>query len=183
MIWSLRHPIFAAFTLLAAFITVSETEAQELSESRIVIVDFQFIQKNSSAAADIQSQIENRRKGFQEEISAQEKELRAIDQELVRQRSVLSADAFALKRREFEAKVASVQRDVQDRKRELDKAYEFGMNQVQLVINDIIAELSREKNFNIVLSRQQLIFAKKSLDISEDIVQLLNERLPNVQVP
>ena len=53
------------------------------------------------------------------------RELRANDQELVRQRSVLSAEAFSLKRREFEAKVAQVQREVQDRKRELDKAFEF----------------------------------------------------------
>ena len=161
----------------------AEAQAQALPEPRIAILNYQLIQKNSTAMVDIQTQIETRRKTYQEEISQQEKDLRADDQELVRQRTVLSAEAFALKRREFEAKVAQVQRQVQDRKRELDRAFEYGMNQVQLVINEIILELSREKNFNLVLSRQQIIFVNDSLNISSDIIRILNERLPLVQVP
>lgn len=169
-----------AFTALAY--TAAAT-AQALPDSRIAIVDYQFIQKNSTAMIDIQKQIEQRRLIYQEEISQQEQELRASDQELANQRSVLSADAFALKRREFEAKVAQVQRQVQDRKRELDQAFEHGMKQIQLVVNEIIAELSQQKNFNLVLSRQQIIFSENSLNISDDIVALLNERLPQVQIP
>lgn len=168
--------------LLAATL-ITEAGAQALPESRIAIVDYQLIQKSSTAVVHMQKQIEERRVRYQEGISLQEKELRATDQELVRQRSVLTAEAFALKRREFEAKVAQVQREVQDRKRELDKVFKYVMNQVQLVINDIIAELSKEKGFNLVLSSQQIVFAKKSLNISADIITILNERLPLVEVP
>ena len=177
------RPLFTAILLVYAVMGAAEAQAQALPEPRIAILNYQLIQKNSTAMVDIQTQIETRRKTYQEEISQQEKDLRADDQELVRQRTVLSAEAFALKRREFEAKVAQVQRQVQDRKRELDRAFEYGMNQVQLVINEIILELSREKNFNLVLSRQQIIFVNDSLNISSDIIRILNERLPLVQVP
>lgn len=177
------RPVIAMISLVFATLGFTEARAQALPESRIAVVDFQLIQKNSTAMVDIQTQVEQRRLFYQEEISRQEKELRANDQELVRQRSVLTAEAFALKRRGFEAKVAQVQREVQDRKRELDQAFEYGMNQVQLVINEIIAELSQQKNFNLVLSRQQIVFADKTLNISDDIVQILNERLPQVEVP
>ena len=176
-------PLFTAIFLVYAALGSAQAQAQALPESRIAILNYQLIQKNSTAMVDIQTQIEKRRKTYQEEISQQEKGLRADDQELVRQRTVLSAEAFALKRREFEAKVAQVQRQVQDRKRKLDRAFEYGMNQVQLVINEIILELSREKNFNLVLSRQQIIFVDDNLNISQDIIRILNERLPLVQVP
>ena len=177
------RPLLAAIFLVYAALGSAQAQAQALPESRIAILNYQLIQKNSTAMVDIQTQIETRRKTYQEEISQQEKDLRADDQELVRQRTVLSAEAFALKRREFEAKVAQVQRQVQDRKRELDRAFEYGMNQVQLVINEIILELSQEKNFNLVLSRQQIIFVDDTLNISQDIIRILNERLPLVQVP
>lgn len=177
------RPLIVAMMLVFAAAVFTEADAQTLPDTRIAIVDFQLIQKNSTAMVDIQKQIEDRRLFYQEQISAQERDLRANDQELIRQRSVLSAEAFALKRREFEAKVAQVQREVQDRKRELDQAFEYGTNQVQLVINDIVAELSKQKNFNIVLSRQQIVFAENSLNISEEIIQILNERLPLVEVP
>jgi len=176
-------PLFTAIFLVYAALGSAQAQAQALPESRIAILNYQLIQKNSTAMVDIKTQIETRRKTYQEEISQQEKDLHADDQELVRQRTVLSAEAFALKRREFEAKVAQVQRQVQDRKRKLDRAFEYGMNQVQLVINEIILELSREKNFNLVLSRQQIIFVDDNLNISQDIIRILNERLPLVQVP
>lgn len=178
-----KHPVIVVISLLFATLGFTVAGAQTLPESRIAIVDYPLIQKNSTAMVNIQSQIEKRRLLYQEEISQQEKELRANDQELLRQRSVLATEAFALKRREFEAKVAQVQRRVQERKRELDQAFEYGTKQVQLVINDIIAELSKQRNFNLVLSRQQIVFAENSLNISEDIIQILNERLPRVQVP
>ncbi len=175
--------IILAISFLITALGFSEARAQTMPEVRIAIVDYQLIQKNSTAMVDIQSQIEKRRLVYQDEISGQEQELRTIDQELVRQRSVLSEEAFALKRREFEAQVAQVQRQVQDRKRELDRAFEYGTNQVQLLINDIIAELSQQKGFNLVLSRQQIVFAENNLNISDDIIQVLNERLPLVEVP
>lgn len=182
MTLSIRSIVIAvAFVISVAGST--EAGAQAVPESRIAIVDFQLIQKNSTAMVDIQSQIEQRRKLYQDEITQQEKSIRADEQELIRQRSVLSAEAFALKRREFEAKLARVQRVVRDRKQELDQTFEFGMNQVQLVINDIISELSVEKNFNLVLSRQQVVFKDEALSISEDIIRILNERLPLVKVP
>ena len=194
---------------MTSLLFTAAATAQALPESRIAIIDYQLIQKNSTAMVEIQKQIEQRRLIYQQEISKQEQELRASDQELVEQRrliyqqeiskqeqelrasdqelanqrSVLAADAFALKRREFEAKVAQVQRQVQDRKRELDRAFEYGMNQVQLVVKEIIADLAQQRNFNLVLSRQQIIFSENNLNISEDIVKLLNERLPLVQIP
>lgn len=168
---------------MTSLLFTAAATAQALPESRIAIVDYQLIQKNSTAMVEIQKQIEQRRLIYQQEISKQEQELRASDQELANQRSVLAADAFALKRREFEAKVAQVQRQVQDRKRELDRAFEYGMNQVQLVVKEIIADLAQQRNFNLVLSRQQIIFSENNLNISEDIVKLLNERLPLVQIP
>ena len=182
MTQSIRCFIMTISVAIAAMV-ITEARAQTVPDARIAIVDYQLIQRKSTAMIDIQTQIETRRLTYQEEISAQEKELRANDQELVRQRTVLSVEAFALKRREFEAKVAQVQRQVQDRKRELDEAFQYGMNQVQLVINEIIAELSQQQNFNLVLSRQQIVFAETRLNISQAVIQLLNERLPLVQVP
>ena len=156
--------------------------AQTMPDARIAIIDYQLIRQKSVAMIDINSQIERRRQIYQEEISLQEQELRDEDQELVRQRSILAADAFAQKRREFEARVAEVQRVVQARKKELDMAYEYGLKQIQAAVINIIAELSEIHGFNLVLSRQQIVFADSALNISEEGLRRLNERLPRVEV-
>ena len=54
------------------------------------------------------------------EISKEEQRLHEADKAFAKQRSVLTPEAFAEKRRAFEQEVAEVQRLVQERRRELD---------------------------------------------------------------
>ncbi len=172
--------VLAAVLVIAG---LAPAAAQTLPDVRIAVIDYSLIQQNSTALIDIKSQIERRRQIYEEEITLQEQALRAEDQELVRERSILAADAFAQKRREFEARVAEVQRIVQERKRELDQAYQFGQEQVQRTVIEIIAELSEVYGFNLVLGRQQIVFADSALNISEEVLLRLNERLPRVELP
>lgn len=168
---------------VAVAAAVPPAAAQEVPSARIAIIDYQRLLQESSAAQDIREQLDERRQVYQDEITQQEQELRAADQELARQRAILSPEAFAQKRREFEARVAEVQRQVQARKRELDQAYDTGLKEVQRELVGIIADLSDARDFNLVLSRQQIVFADNALNISDEVLALLNQRLPTVEVP
>ncbi len=177
--------VTTACALAAALViaALAPAAAQTLPDARIAIIDYLLIRQKSVAMIDIKSQIERRRQIYQEEITLQEQELRVEDQELVLQRSILAADVFAQKRREFEARVAEVQRIVQARKIELDEAYEYGLKQVQGAVINIIAELAEIHGFNLVLARQQIVFADSALNISDEVLLRLNERLPRVEMP
>ena len=184
MKFDLRAVIVLCVAAVAlAIVGHAPATAQTTPDARIAIIDYQLIQQNASAMIDIKTQIERRRQAYQDEITIKEQELRAEDQELAQQRSVLAADAFAQRRREFEAKVAEVQRIVQARKNELDQAYAYGLKRIQETVVAIIAELSESRGFNLVLPRQQIVFADSTLNISEEVLSRLNERLPRVEVP
>jgi outer membrane protein len=91
--------------------------AQKLPATVAAVIDYQRILRDAAAARSIREQIETRRKAYQEEISKEEQRLHAADKEFAKQRSVLSPEAFAEKRRDFEQDVAEVQRMVQERRR------------------------------------------------------------------
>lgn len=157
--------------------------AQEIPPARVAVLDYQRLLRDSSSAVDIKAQIARQRQIYQSEITKQEQELRDADQELARQRTILAPEAFAQKRREFEERVAGIQRSVQARKRDLDQAYDFGIKQVQQALVGIITELAEERGFNLILSRQQIVYADKALNISDEVLVRLNDRLPKVTVP
>jgi outer membrane protein len=179
----LRIAVSSVLALGVVFTGMNEGQAQAVPPAYIVVVDYLLIQQQSLAMNDLKVQIEQRREVYQERINLQEQELRAVDQELVRQQSILAADAFAQKRREFEAQVAEVQRGVQARKRELDQAFDFGLKEFEREVINIIAELSAAHGYNLVLSRQQIVFANNDLNISQQVLELLNQRLSRVEVP
>ena len=180
---SLRRSGAVLIAMLTLSAIVAGASAQEIPTARIAVVDYQRLLRDSSAAIDIRAQIERQRMAYQEQITAQEQELRIANDELTRQRTILSPEAFALKRREFEESVAEAQKFAQTRKRELDQAYDYGIRRVREAVAEIIAELAKERGFNLVFTRQQILYVEPALNISDEIILRLNERFPKVAVP
>ncbi len=158
----------------------SPVEAQGVEPTVIGIVEIQAIMRDASAAKSIQGQIEARRTQYQSEISVEENRLRELEQELARQRSVLSPEAYAKRRRNFEGNVATVQRIVADRRRELDQAYASGVRVLQVEISKIIGEIAAERGITLVLPETQTLYVNKELRISREVLKRLDERLPEL---
>ena len=154
----------------------------ELPASVVAVVDVQLILQESAASKSIQKQLEAQRETYQNEISKQEDRLRSVEQELNRQRTVLSADDFGQKRREFEQQVADVQRTVQARKRVLDQAFNESMTKVRDAVLQIVTEVAGEQKATLVLAKQQVVLAEKSLDLTSAVLDRLNKKMPSVPV-
>ena len=99
-----------------------------------------------------------------------------------RQRSVLSPDDFGQKRREFEQQVADVQRTVQARKRVLDQAFNESMTKVRDTVLQMVTEVAGEQKATLVLAKQQVVLAEKSLDLTSAVLERVNRKLPTVPV-
>lgn len=176
--FSAPAPVFAADPPAAAAAPTGE----KLAAPIIAVVDVQKIMQESAAAKGIQAEIEAQRDKYQKEISGLEDKLRSAEQELRKQQTVLSADALAKKRKEFETQVAEVQRTVQNRKRALDAGMGDAMGAVQKAMLEIIADVVRERGANIVLARHQFVIVDTKLDISDTVMERLNVALPKVAV-
>ena len=184
---SARLALAAVLGAAVVAATTTFAGAQDIPTAKIAVLDTQKILRNSTAAAGIRDQVKQQRAIYQDEFAQQERELRAAEEELARQRTILSSEAFALKRRECAARVAAVERGVETRKRELDQAYGTGIKQVERALAGIITELAKERGFNLVLSRTRVqavvLYADGALNISDEVLLRLNKRLPSVKVP
>ncbi len=148
----------------------------------VAIVDLKKILDESLATKSIRQQIETKRDAVQTEVSKQEEALRKEDKSLAEQRSVLSQEAFEKKQKAFGQKVLNVQKDVQTKRAQLEKAYGKALSEVQQVVLAIVTELSDKKGFNVVIPKAQTLFAAESIDISSEVLKTLNDRLKNVKV-
>jgi len=180
--------LFFLVAFVSVFFVATETHAQEQSADAkptlpIAIVDMKAIRQQSTAMAGVRDQISEYRTGFQTQIQQEEEQLRAANQELARQRSILSPDAFAEERKKFETRLAEVQRLVQNRRQELDKLRDTAMIQIQNNLNEVIADIAGERGIALVLQRDQTVLAVRTLEITTEVIERLNKKLPNVVVP
>lgn len=161
----------------------SSARAQELPATVAAVIDYQQILKDAKAARSIREQIESRRKDYQDEISEEEQRLREADQAFAKQSSIMSPEARAEKRREFEKEVVEVQRLVQERRNELDRASAMALNEVKEVLIEIVTGMADERGFNLVLPSSEVLFFSRRIDLTEEVLTELDARLPHVEVP
>jgi outer membrane protein len=157
-------------------------DAQKLPTAVAAVIDYQRILRDAAAAKSIREQIEARRQAYQEEVSKEEQRLHEADKAFAKQRSVLSPEAFAEKRRDFEQEVAEVQRLVQERRRELDSMAAAALNEVKKALIEIVTSIAEERGFNLVLPSSEVLFFSRSLDLTEEVLAKLDARLPEVKV-
>jgi len=161
----------------------TRTPAQgQKSLVRLAIIDVEAIRRQTAVVKDILGQIEKYRAGFQAEIKKEEDALRSANEELTRQRAILSPEAFAEERRKFEQRLEGVQRLLQKRKQELDDVRNEAMRTVQGALNDVVAELAQERRLTLILRKNQTILAAKALDITPIVLKRMDKKLPNLKV-
>ena len=177
---ALLNAVTALFVMWSGLVTQVPAAAQESKAPVLAIIDVQKIMRESLAVKSLSKKIEAQRGKYRDELREKEKKIRNADQELARQRSVLSAEAYAKKRKELEERVATVQREVQERKKELDKFFTTGMGQVQNELFEVAKKIAEERGLDVILFRRTALVVKAEFDISNEALKRLNERLPDV---
>jgi outer membrane protein len=151
--------------------------------SIIAVIDSQRINRDAAALKNARQQLEQYRFSFQSEIAKEEEKLRAEEQEIARQRSILSAEIFEQKRQAFQGKVIELQKRIQERSQSLEKMLNGVREQVTVQVIEILKGLATERGFNMVLDRAQVqIFIGDNIDITPEVLKRLDQRLPTVKV-
>lgn len=165
--------------LLAAVFAVA---SPAFAETTVGVVNIQKIMRDSKAANSVRAQLKEKQKSFQTELDTKEKALMAEDQALVKQSAGTDKAAFEQKVKDFRAKAAGAQREVQTKKVQLDKAFAGALEQIQGNVLTIVKEVAAEKKLTLVVTSSQVLYADNSLDITGDVQQRLDSKLPNVKV-
>ena len=169
-------------TLALAPISQAQTVDAQNFQANIAILDLVSIRREALAVKDIHAQIAEFQKAFRTDVQKEEEALRVANQELAKKRSILAPEAFAEERRKFEQKVVAVQRSVQERKRALDKSQADASVKIEVVLNDIIKGIAEANKLNLVLRREQTILSSRAMEITGQVLEQLNVKLPKVKV-
>ena len=162
------------------FAAASVVRAQDLPMPKIGVVDVQKVLRDSKAAKSIRPEFERLRKAFQKQVSAQEQRLRQVEQELNRQRAILAPEAFSRKRMAFSEEARKAQRSVQQRRRQLDKAFNQSKNEILKNLVIVAEKVAEAKKLNLLMEKRHLFLSAKTMDITTEILTRLNKRLPTL---
>ncbi|MBP3126673.1 OmpH family outer membrane protein [Thalassospira sp. ER-Se-21-Dark] len=184
MIKSLRNLlVLSALIGFAAHANV--VHAQEPNPDNfasVMIVDFAGIMREASAMQDARKQIRERQVAYQQEIETREQGLREEEKQLAQQRTLLAADVFQGKQKEFQQKVADFQKFAQARSRVLDQALAEAQSKFSQALNEIIGSIAEERGANLVLHRGQAVLFATTMDATKEVFDRANAEVPTITV-
>jgi len=148
----------------------------------VIVVDVQQLLQNSKAAKMVRQQIEAKRSDYAKEISHQEDVLRQERDALQRQQQSLTPEQLNAKGREFQAKVNDLDKNVQAKRQALERSNADALEKIQEAMLKIITDIAKERKANLVFQRSQLVLFDQGFDVTDQVLQKLDEQLPTLNV-
>ena len=156
--------------------------SSELEPVSLAVVDFRGVLSKSEAARNIRSVVDEKRQELRKYFLEVENSLRDEQKDLSKKRSIVTAEAFEKRARKLKEKAQSAQKLAQTSNQKLKKSFDQAMDKVQKELLRIVAEVAEESGVGVVLFRSAIVIAVKKLDISKEVLQRLNKKLPEVKV-
>jgi Skp family chaperone for outer membrane proteins len=170
------------FLVLVVYLTLSPTPVLTQEGPVIAILDMERIFTDSKAATSLREEIDKQRLAYRTTLHEQENALRTVDQALVRQRAVLSAETFAAKRKELQEQANRLQQDFVSRQKEMEELFGRGIREVRKALAEVAKEIADERGISLILMTPTIVLANRELDITEEVLRRLDERLPSANL-
>ena len=162
--------------------TVSQKEASSVaSDLHIGVMDMQWLLKQSKLGKQVTDALNTFMADRQALIQLEQKELRNLESQLLRQGSVLSPSArqqreeeFRKRMSEYQQKVANVNKEVQAKQAEL-------FSEFREDVDVLVKEVAKRKGLFLVVEKGENTttdYFEPSLDISQEVLEELNRRHP-----
>ena len=152
------------------------------SQEKIVFIDINFIFNNSNAGKDLNSQIEKQNKELKTQINESKKNIENKKKELSNQKNVLSEDEYVKKLSILENDIKKINSFILKKNKDLTLFKKSAEKEFFDKLNLIIEKYSLSNSISIILKKDDLLMAKKDLDITKDIFNIFNEKIKKLTI-
>jgi Skp family chaperone for outer membrane proteins len=174
--------IMLAGLLPAVISTPSIAQDTTKAALSIAIIDINGVLEQSTAIKKIRAIIDEENKKFLASTDEEQQSLRSEELKLEAQRDILSETEFNLRLKQFQDRVAVLQQKLQRQRREFDASLQQANKQLRKLLYQIIAEITKENGYTLVIQKQNIVLYDLSIDISDEALLRLNERTKDMTV-
>lgn len=178
---------FSGLALAALVLTGllgAPVSAQQNSFTRPIIgvLNTEIIERDSLAAKGVRLERDKFVTRYQTEVRDLEVELREEEQRLTQQRNVLAPEVFQQQVEAFQAKLGTAQQDSRVKQQNLNVVFQQAMVQIRQEMLKISSQVAQELGINMVMPQNLILLSDPSMDITRPVLDILNERLPSVEM-
>ena len=145
-------------------------------------IDFKYILNQSEAGKKAQQALKNKLDNGIKKIQAKEKSIQEEEKKMIAQKKIISSEEYKKKVDELRNKVSNLQKERNKLLNGVSKQRTNARNELLKNLNPIIRDYMKQKQIRMVIDKKNLLVAEDSLDITKDIMALLNNKLKSIKL-
>ena len=151
-------------------------------EKTIVYIDLSKIMNNSIAGKSITSQLENNHKKNISKFKKIEEELKKEEAKIISQKNVITKEEFEKKIIDLRDKASKFRKERNDNINNLNNQRLEATSKMITLIRPILSEFSDKNSISLIIDKKNIIIGKTLLDITDDILKIVDEKIGKIQL-
>jgi len=152
------------------------------AEEKFFYLDVNFLLSESEAGKYINNELQLINNKNIEEFKKIENSIKTEEEKLLKQKNILKEDEFNNKVNKLREKYKSYQELKNTKNNDLKILGDKAGNQILKIINEILAEYSTKNKISLIMEKKNIVIGKTELDITKNILVLLNAKIKKVEL-
>ena len=167
---------------LILVVFISSFFNQNISAELPYYLDFKFILNESIAGKKAQKDLKNKLETGLKELNKTEQNLQSDEKKIIAQKKIISEEEYKKKVKELRQKVIDLQKNKKNLLDTVGKQRSKARSELLKNLNPVIKDYMQEKKIRYVMDKKSLILADESLDITQEIIKKLNDKIKSVKL-
>ena len=169
--------LFSSILVISLFFT-----NLAFSEQNIAFIDMNKVISVSNSGSSILRQLNELNNKNLKFLKDQEKKFKEKEIKLISQKNIISEADFQNKVNELKSEIKNYNQNRDKMINEFNKLKVDNTNNLLKLINPILLKFSDDKEISIVLQKKDLVVAKTELDITDDIIKIVNAEIKELKI-
>ena len=163
--------------LLTIFIVLYVLTPSSFSQDQIVYLDLDYVVVNTKAGKSILNELENSKNIALSKFEKKGKELKKIEEEINKQKNIISEDELRKKLIEFRKEVSTYQKNRQTVINDFNQKKKSEFDKFFKKITPIIENYVNENKIDFVLDKKNIFVASKKKNITQEIIKIIDSKI------
>ena len=152
------------------------------SEQKIAYINMDRVISTSKPGSSILKQLTDLNNKNLNFLKNEEKKFKEKETKLISQKNIISEADFQNKVNELKSEIKNYNQNRDKMINEFNKLKVDNTNNLLKLINPILLKFSDDKEISIVLQKKDLVVAKTELDITDDIIKIVNSEVKELKI-
>ena len=151
-------------------------------ENKIVYIDMDLLISKSLAGKSINNQIKSQNKNNLEKFKKIEIDIKKEDEDISNKKNILSEDEYKKMVTQLNKKIKNYRVMVSENVDKNNKLKISATKKLIKKLNPILSDYSEKNSISIILQKRDIIIGKNSLNITDDIIKILDQNVKEIKI-